>query len=89
MVVYKYLDYKPVNNKNKIYIDFGQKGSLYSITWMRTGDSFNVSLIMVSKFSIGIKCGSCPQVVTITLEQCLNIFGTFHKRIPVKIKIFD
>lgn len=52
---------------------------------MRTGDSLNVSLIMVSKFSIGIKCGSCPQVVTITLEQYLNILGTFHKRTPIKI----
>jgi len=52
---------------------------------MRTGDSFNVSLMIVSKFSIGIKCGSCPHVVTITLEQCRNIFGTFHKRTPIKI----
>lgn len=53
---------------------------------MRTGDSFNVSLMTVRKFSIGIKCGSCPQVVTITLEQCLNILGTFHKRTPIDTK---
>lgn len=24
MEVYKYLDYKPINNKNNIYINFGQ-----------------------------------------------------------------